>query len=355
VAVFVLLFLMTGSLLVPLSALVMSLLSLAATFGVMTLLFQHGWLAGPLDLLPISGLSPYVFLVVFVFAFAFSTDYEVFLLGRIKEAVNDGAANDVAVRRGLQVNGRIITCAALLMLIVFACFGTARLSDIEQLGVGLFVAVLIDATIVRCLLVPAVMRLCGEANWWAPRPLRRFHARFGLRESQVLTKARRASEADVLLRACVRAGPRPPRPRQLREPGPEPEPRQLVERDEPHTPDPVGVDPLGDTAQLAADAGELERHVDDVRAADGKVVAHVQQSFDAHVEPGLLAHLPYERVAERFAGLDPPAGQRPGSIVDVLVQQQNPPVLDEDPGDTHDDHRGNLPDRRDLGGPFLPA
>lgn len=189
VAVFVLLFLMTGSLLVPLSALVMSLLSLAATFGVMTLLFQHGWLAGPLDLLTLPGLSPYVFLVVFVFAFAFSTDYEVFLLGRIKEAVDDGAANDVAVRRGLQVNGRIITCAALLMLIVFACFGTARLSDIEQLGVGLFVAVLIDATIVRCLLVPAVMTLCGEANWWAPRPLRRFHARFGLRESQVLTKA----------------------------------------------------------------------------------------------------------------------------------------------------------------------
>ncbi|NJP96378.1 MMPL family transporter [Nonomuraea sp. FMUSA5-5] len=184
VAVFVLLFLMTGSLLVPLSALVLTLLSLAATFGVMTLLFQHGWLAGPLDTLTLPGLSPYVFLVVFVFAFAFSTDYEVFLLGRIKEAVDDGADNDTAVRRGLQVNGRVITCAALLMLIVFACFGTAKLSDIEQLGIGLFVAVLIDATIVRCLLVPAVMTLSGKANWWAPRPLRRFHARFGLRESQ---------------------------------------------------------------------------------------------------------------------------------------------------------------------------
>ncbi|MEV4016582.1 MMPL family transporter [Nonomuraea angiospora] len=190
VSVFLLLFLMTGSLLVPLSALGMSLLSLAATFGVMTLLFQHGWLAGPLDTLTLPGLSPYVFLVVFVFAFAFSTDYEVFLLGRIKENVDDGLDNDTAVRRGLQVNGRIITCAALLMLIVFACFGTAKLSDIEQLGIGLFVAVLIDATIVRCLLVPAVMTLFGAANWWVPRPLRRFHARFGLRESEATVTSR---------------------------------------------------------------------------------------------------------------------------------------------------------------------
>ncbi|MFC3980074.1 MMPL family transporter [Streptosporangium jomthongense] len=185
-SVLLLLFLMTGSLLIPLSALVMTLLSLAATFGVMTLLFQHGVLADPLNTLTLPGLSPYVFLVVFVFAFAFSTDYEVFLLGRIKENVDDGLDNDTAVRRGLQVNGRVITCAALLMLIVFASFGTAELSDIEQLGIGLFVAVLIDATVVRCLLVPAVMTLFGSANWWAPRPLRRFHARFGLRETEAL-------------------------------------------------------------------------------------------------------------------------------------------------------------------------
>ncbi|WP_283134231.1 MMPL family transporter [Rhizohabitans arisaemae] len=183
VSVLVLLFLMTGSVLVPLSTLGMNLLSTAAAFGVMTLLFQHGWLAGPLDTLTLPGLSPYVFLVVFTFAFAFSMDYEVFLLSRIKEYADEGLENGTAVRRGLTDNGRIVTSAALLMLIVFAGFGAARLGDIEQLGIGLFVAVLIDATIVRCLLMPGLMTLFGAANWWAPHPLRRFHARYGLRES----------------------------------------------------------------------------------------------------------------------------------------------------------------------------
>jgi RND superfamily putative drug exporter len=123
-----------------------------------------------------------VAVVVFAFAFGLSMDYEVFLLARIKEYVDAGVPTDLAVRRGLQHTGRVITSAALLMVIVFACFAAARMGNIEQIGLGLAVAVLIDATIVRCLLVPATMTLLGRWNWWAPAWLRRVHARIGLRE-----------------------------------------------------------------------------------------------------------------------------------------------------------------------------
>jgi RND superfamily putative drug exporter len=182
VAMIVLLFLMTGSLVVPLTAIAMNLLSLGATFGVLTLVFQHGWLSGALGTLTVGGLSPTLIVSLAAFAFGFSMDYEVFLLGRIKEYADRGNPTAVAVRHGLQRSGRVITSAALLMLIVFACFGTAQLGDLQQVGIGLFVAVLVDATIVRCLLVPATMTVLGKRNWWAPKPLRRLHARFGLRE-----------------------------------------------------------------------------------------------------------------------------------------------------------------------------
>jgi RND superfamily putative drug exporter len=173
VAMFLLLFLMTGSLVVPLKALAMNVISLGATFGVLVAVFEHGWLSGPLDTLTVGGLSPFVIVLVFAFGFGLSMDYEVFLLARIKERVDAGEPTNVAVRQGLQHSGRIITSAALLMLVVFGFFASARLGDIEQIGLGLFVAVLIDATIVRCLLVPATMTLLGRWNWWAPSPLRR--------------------------------------------------------------------------------------------------------------------------------------------------------------------------------------
>ena len=112
-------------------------------------------------------------MIVFAFAFGLSMDYEVFLLGRIKEYVDAGVPTDTAVRRGLQHTGRVITSAALLMVIVFGCFAAARIGNIEQIGLGLTVAVLIDATVVRCLLVPATMTLLGRWNWWAPAWLRR--------------------------------------------------------------------------------------------------------------------------------------------------------------------------------------
>jgi RND superfamily putative drug exporter len=197
-AMLVLLFAMTGSLIVPLKAIVMNAVSLAATFGVLTLVFQDGRLAGPLDTLTIGGLSPYMIVIVFAFAFGLSMDYEVFLLGRIKEFRDAGEDTNTSVRHGLQRSGRIITSAALLMLIVFAFFGTSKVGQLEQIGLGLFVAVLVDATLVRCLLVPATMTMLGRAAWWAPGPLKRWHDRHGLREEPDALPDRAEPELTVL-------------------------------------------------------------------------------------------------------------------------------------------------------------
>jgi RND superfamily putative drug exporter len=179
---FVLLFLMTGSVLVPLKALVMNTLSLGATFGLLVWVSQEGNGSDLLGFTPTGGIETWIPVVVFAFAFGLSMDYEVFLLSRIKELYDAGLSNDEAVRRGLQRSGRIITCAALLIVIVFLGFATGEMLGIKELGVALAVAVAVDATIVRCLLVPATMTLLGDWNWWAPGPLRRLHDRFGLRE-----------------------------------------------------------------------------------------------------------------------------------------------------------------------------
>ncbi|HKT01711.1 MAG TPA: MMPL family transporter, partial [Rugosimonospora sp.] len=178
-AMALLLFAMTGSVVIPLKAVVMNAVSLGATFGVLDLVFERGYLTGPLGLLQVTGLNPFILVIVFAFAFGLSMDYEVFLLGRIKEYVDRGLDNDRAVRRGLQHSGRVITSAALLMVIVFGCFAFARSGEIQQIGLGLAVAVAIDATVVRCVLVPATMTLLGRWNWWAPAPLKRLHARLG--------------------------------------------------------------------------------------------------------------------------------------------------------------------------------
>jgi len=187
-ATLVLLFLMTGSVVVPVKALVMNTVSLGATFGALVWIFADGHLEWLLRFEASGAIETWVPVLVFAFAFGLSMDYEVFLLARIKEA-HDGLPagtgrerNNAAVRLGLQRSGRIITSAALLVVIVFLGFTTAQMLGLKQLGVALALAVAVDATIVRCLLVPATMTLLGEANWWAPGPLRRLHARFGLRE-----------------------------------------------------------------------------------------------------------------------------------------------------------------------------
>ena len=182
-ATFVLLFLMFGSVVVPLKALVLNTLSLSATFGAMVWVFQEGNGAGLLDFTATGLTDTTTPILMFCIAFGLSMDYEVFLLSRIKEEHDRGLANEEAVARGLERTGRIVTAAAVLLAVTFLAFATSGVTFIKLFGLGLALAVLMDATIVRGTLVPALMKLAGEANWWAPAPLRRFQERFGLHEA----------------------------------------------------------------------------------------------------------------------------------------------------------------------------
>jgi RND superfamily putative drug exporter len=179
----VILFLMTGSVILPIKALVMNVLTLSAAFGLLVLIFQDGNLEGLLGFTSQGALESSQPVLLFAVAFGLSTDYGVFLLTRIKEAHDAGAPNEEAVALGLERTGRIVTFAAVLFMIAIGAFATSEIIFIKQLGVGTALAVLIDATIVRALLVPSLMRLLGDRNWWAPRPLARLHRRIGLSES----------------------------------------------------------------------------------------------------------------------------------------------------------------------------
>ena len=179
-AALVLLFLMTGSIVIPIKALLTNAISLAASVGVLVWAFQDGHLAGLLDFIPTGGIETYVLALVVAVGFGLAMDYEVFLLSRVKELHDAGRSNDEAVRLGLQRSGRIITSAALIIIVVFTGFVFGRLLVIKEVGFFLATVVLIDATLVRMLLVPATMTLLGKYNWWAPKPLRRLHARFAI-------------------------------------------------------------------------------------------------------------------------------------------------------------------------------
>jgi RND superfamily putative drug exporter len=183
VVTMVLLFLMTGSVLVPIKAMILNLLSLAATFGAMVWIFQEGHFADLLGFTPTGTLDTTSPILMFCVAFGLSMDYEVFLLSRIKEEHDAGADNVTAVARGLERTGKIVTAAAGLLAVVFLSFISSEVAFVKLIGVGMMLAVLMDATLIRAALVPAFMRLAGQANWWAPKPLRRFHDRFGLSES----------------------------------------------------------------------------------------------------------------------------------------------------------------------------
>ncbi|MDQ3759633.1 MAG: MMPL family transporter [Actinomycetota bacterium] len=178
------LFLMTGSVVLPIKALLMNLLTMSAAFGVLVLIFQDGRLEGLLDYTSQGALEATQPIFLFAVAFGLSTDYAVFLLARIKEARDSGLENREAVAVGLERTGRIVTAAAVLFCVAVGAFAMSEIVFIKQLGVGTALAVLIDATIVRALLVPSLMQLLGERNWWAPRPLRRLHERIRLREGR---------------------------------------------------------------------------------------------------------------------------------------------------------------------------
>jgi RND superfamily putative drug exporter len=184
IVTFSVLFLMTGSVLVPVKALVLNLLSLSATFGAMVWIFQQGHLANLLHFTATGTIDTTTPILMFCIAFGLSMDYEVFLLSRIKEEHDRTGDNIGSVAAGLERTGRIVTAAALLMALVFAAFATSRVTFIKLFGVGLAMAVLVDATLIRAILVPAFMRLAGDANWWAPAPLRRLYQRIGLSEAE---------------------------------------------------------------------------------------------------------------------------------------------------------------------------
>jgi RND superfamily putative drug exporter len=182
-ATLLVLFLMTGSVVLPIKALLMNVLTLSAAFGLLVLVFQDGRFEGLLDYTGQGALELTQPILLFAVAFGLSTDYGVFLLGRIKEARDKGASDREAVAIGLERTGRIVTAAALLFCIAIGAFATSQIIFIKEVGVGTALAVLIDATIVRALLVPALMEMLGRWNWWAPRPLRRLHERIGIGEA----------------------------------------------------------------------------------------------------------------------------------------------------------------------------
>jgi len=181
-ATFVLLFLAFGSLILPLEAIAANILSLSAMYGVVTWIFGDGHLSGLLGFTSNGTISPTIPVLMFAIMFGLSMDYEVFLLSRIRERYVATGDNTAAIASGLQRTGGVISSAALLLLIVIGMFSISSITFIKLLGVGMIVALILDATLVRMLLVPATMRLLGDANWWAPAPLRRLYARYGLRE-----------------------------------------------------------------------------------------------------------------------------------------------------------------------------
>ncbi len=182
---FVVLFLFTGSVVLPIKALVLNALNLTAVLGAMVWIFQEGHLSGLLGFTP-SPTNTAMPVLLFCIAFGLSMDYEVYLLSRIKELHVAGASNEEAVVGGLARTGRIMTTAAGILAVSFFAFALSRVSFIQLFGIGTGLAILVDATLVRGVLVPAFMRLAGDANWWSPAPLRRFHRRIGLSEDTPL-------------------------------------------------------------------------------------------------------------------------------------------------------------------------
>jgi len=182
---FSVLWLMTGSVILPLKSLLMNVLTVGSSLGVLTLIFQDGRFEDLLGYTSNGGIEPTDFLVAAALIFALSTDYGVFLLGRIKEARVGGRSEREAVAIGLQRTGAVVTAAAILLAVAIGAFVTSSISFIQQIGVATAAGVLIDAFVVRALLVPALMGLLGRCNWWSPPLLRRLHDRIGLAEPDV--------------------------------------------------------------------------------------------------------------------------------------------------------------------------
>jgi RND superfamily putative drug exporter len=179
-AMFVVLFLVFGSVTLPLKAMVMNTLSLTASYGAMVWIFQDGRFEGLLSYESLGSVDATNPILMFAIVFGLSMDYEVLLLSRIREEYQRTGDNALAVARGLEKTGRLITSAALLLVVVIGAFATSSIPFMKQIGVGMALAIAVDATIVRALLVPSLMRMMGRWNWWSPGPLARVWERIGL-------------------------------------------------------------------------------------------------------------------------------------------------------------------------------
>jgi uncharacterized membrane protein YdfJ with MMPL/SSD domain len=179
----VLLFLLTGSVILPLKTLLMNAMTLGATLGILVLAFQDGWLDGLFDYTGPSAVEVTSLVFLFAVIFGLATDYAVLVMARIKEQHDLGKSNEEAVAIGIARTGRVITAAAIMIAVVFLAFGVSSVFFMKEIALGMAVGVMLDATVVRALLVPSLMRLLGEWNWWAPKPLRRIYLRFGIAEA----------------------------------------------------------------------------------------------------------------------------------------------------------------------------
>ena len=218
-ATFVLLFLFTGSIVVPIKALVLNLLMLSAVLGTMVWIFQDGHLAPMLGVTP-APLNLSMVVLLCCIAFSLSVDYEIFLLSRIKEARDSGLSNNDAIVVGLGRVGRIISSAALLLTITLLSFANG-LSFMKMFGIGTALAIVIDATVIRGVVVPAFLRVAGELNWWAPRPLKWLHARIGFSEAPRQTRSHRRHLSKTRTR-CDSHRSAHPEPDTIRHPTPTP-------------------------------------------------------------------------------------------------------------------------------------
>jgi uncharacterized membrane protein YdfJ with MMPL/SSD domain len=182
-ATLLVLFLLTGSVLLPIKTLLMNTLTLGATLGILVLAFQEGWLNAPFDYSGPAAIEVTSLVFLFAIIFGLATDYAVLVMARIKELYDAGHSNEEAVALGIGRTGRVITAAAVMIAVVFLAFGVSSVFFMKQIALGVALGVILDATIVRALLVPALMRLLGEWNWWAPAPLQRFQQRYGFDET----------------------------------------------------------------------------------------------------------------------------------------------------------------------------
>jgi putative drug exporter of the RND superfamily len=233
VVTLLLVFLLTGSVLIPIQAVVLNALSLTAMFGAVVWVFQDGNLSGLLAFTSTGDIETTLPVLMFCIAFGLSMDYGVFLLSRIKEEYDRTHDHEHAVRFGLQRTGGLITAAAVILAVVMVGIGTSRVTNTKMLGLGIALAVLMDAMVVRSLLVPSVMKLMGASTWWAPGPLRRFHQRFGLSEGEISQPVppRPDSDSDSQPDSEPKPDPGPepdsepkPEPGSEPDPGPEPDP-----------------------------------------------------------------------------------------------------------------------------------